>query len=595
MTTEPAVLVGDPTGDDHPEPPPGDGPRDTRRADRLAASAYLLLALFVTARLWMHPTGVMLRDNRQDNIQFEWFLTNSVYTLRHLGNPFFTDLINAPIGVNLMANTSVWGLALPVAPVTALFGARVAFRVLETAALFGTALAWYFALSRRVVRTRAAAFVGGLFCGFAPGMLGQDTGHPNVAGQFVLPFILLAVLRLTDGNGRRVRNGLLLGALVVYQIFINEEILLLFALALGVFVVGYWVQRPDVINRCLPDALVSCAVAAGLVVAVAGYPVYLQFFGRQSYRGLPGWVLDYSTDLRSYVAYAQQSLAGTKAGAQPLAQGVSEQNSFYGWGLAVLLVAAVAWLWRRPVARAVALSGLVFLLLSLGRYVIVGGHTTSVPGPWRLLSRLPLLDTVVPTRLSLMVIPAAGVLLALCADRILAEGVPSLRIVGFAALAAALLPLAPRPLPVQGRAEAPRFFGTGEWRSVLPAGSTVGLMPFGWGSDLDMSQWQTEQGLRFKILNGYFLGPDPADPGRGGQFGGGRYLVRAVLGDGAVDQPITPDQRRYCLAELRSWHTTALVLPGGEDNADALRANADRLLGPGRRVADVWVWRVPAA
>src|SRR5436309_2636950 len=122
MTTDQASRV-----DDAPETPPAAEParppRDTRRADRLAAAGYLLLALGVTSRLWRHVGGTMLKENRQDNIQFEWVLTNAVRTLRHLGDPFFTDLFNAPAGVNLMANTSIWGLALPLSPITALFGA----------------------------------------------------------------------------------------------------------------------------------------------------------------------------------------------------------------------------------------------------------------------------------------------------------------------------------------------------------------------------------------------------------------------------------------------------------------------------------------
>src|SRR4051812_23238973 len=113
MTTDQATQA-----DDAPAPAAGDDAapaphvRDTRRGDWLAAGAYLLLALGVTARLWLHP-NVMLKENLQDNVQFEWVLTNAVRTLRHLGDPFFSDLINAPNGVNLMANTSIWGLALP--------------------------------------------------------------------------------------------------------------------------------------------------------------------------------------------------------------------------------------------------------------------------------------------------------------------------------------------------------------------------------------------------------------------------------------------------------------------------------------------------
>jgi hypothetical protein len=602
MTTDHATIVSDRRADSGPDAAAdsaGAPTRDTRRLDRLAAIGYALMAFAVTVRLWLHPTGVMLQENRQDNIQFEWMLANAVRSIRNLSDPFFTDLINAPFGVNLMANTSVWGLALPLGPATALFGAPVSFRIMVTGAFFGTAFAWYHLLSRYVVGSRLAAFVGGGFCAFAPGMLGQATGHPNIVAQFALPFIVLVVLRMRE-PGHAVRNGLLLAPLVTYQVFINEEVLLLTALALGVFVLAYWVQRPQVINRCLRSALGSFAVTFAIVAVIIAYPLYRQFFGRQSYHGMPDWVLDYNTDLLSYVSYAQQSLAGTKAGAEHLAQGVPEQNTFYGWGLAVLVIVAVAWMWRRPAVRALAVTGAVFLLLSLGRYLVIGGHKTSIPGPWRVLSKLPLLDTVVPTRLSLVVIPVVGVLLAFFVDRFMSEGAGArfwtpLRVLGFGALAVALLPIAPTPLAVQGRNPAPEFFATGAWRDHVPAGGTVGLLPFGWQSDLNMMQWQTEQGLKFKILNGYFLGPDPARDDKQAKFGGGDFYVRTLLGE-FRDRPlsVTPEMRGYCLGELRSWHTDVVVLPQDAPNAEILRDGADQILGPGELVRDTWVWRVPS-
>jgi hypothetical protein len=633
MTTDHATLVNGspPAGGDLAEPA-ATPVCDARLGHWLAAVGYAVLAFGVTGYLWLHPTSVMLRENRQDQIQFEWMLTNAARTLRQLSDPFFTDMINMPFGVNLMANTSTWGLALPLAPMTMLLGAPVAFRIMLTAAFFGTALAWYHVLSRCAVRSRLAAFVGGGFCAFAPGMLGQGTGHPNIVAQFVLPFIVLVVLRMRDG-GHPVRSGLLLAGLVAYQIFINEEILFLTALALGVFVLAYAVQRPQVIKPVLRRSLLSLAVTAVVVSIVVAYPLYRQFFGAQSYRGLPDWVLAYSTDLASYVAYAQQSLGGTKAGAAPLAQGVSEQNTFYGWGLLALVVIVVAMLWRRAVVRALAVTGVVFLLLSLGLQPVIHGNKTHIPGPWRLLTNLPLFDTVVPTRLSLIVIPVVGALLAFFVEWLMTEGGPAVasadgrplvdlvagrlrtgfagrrdavakarrfwtpvRVLGFGALVVALLPIAPTPLVVSARHPAPRFFATGAWRQQVPEGATVGILPFSWLGDLDAMQWQTEQELRFKIVGGYFLGPDPARDDKRAGFGPGGYYLRSVFSDSREPgTSLTDTERESCLAQLRSWHTDVLVLPESAPNAAALREGAEQILGAGQHVEDVWIWRVAGA
>ena len=112
----------------------------------------------------------------------------------------------------MMANTSIMGLAVPLAPVTLLFGAPATFIICLVLSLAGTASAWYWLLSRHVVDSRLAAFVGAGFCGFGPGMIAQAGGHPNLTAQFLVPLIIWRVIRLRE-PGRELRNGIVLGLL----------------------------------------------------------------------------------------------------------------------------------------------------------------------------------------------------------------------------------------------------------------------------------------------------------------------------------------------------------------------------------------------
>ena len=61
-------------------------------------------------------------------------------------------------------------------------------------------------------------------------MISHANGHINWTAQFLVPFIVLAALRL-----RTWKDGIPLALLVLYQAFINEEVLLYTALALAVF------------------------------------------------------------------------------------------------------------------------------------------------------------------------------------------------------------------------------------------------------------------------------------------------------------------------------------------------------------------------
>ncbi len=210
-----------------------------RWADGAAVALSLALAFWVTSGMWMHVGSLALVNGGSDVTFFEWALVHATRIFTHGENPLFTSQLNAPNGVNLMANTGLLGLTVPLVPVTLLFGPAAAFTIMLTGGLAATAWAWYHVLSRHIVGSWPAALVGGLFAGFAPGMVSHVNGHPDLTGQFLIPFILWRAVSL-----RTARDGVILGLLVTWQAFLNEELLLQAGLALTVFVTVYAVFRP---------------------------------------------------------------------------------------------------------------------------------------------------------------------------------------------------------------------------------------------------------------------------------------------------------------------------------------------------------------
>jgi hypothetical protein len=75
--------------------------------------------------LWRDPAGRSLTENDQDHVFFEWVLANAARTVVDRRDPFFTDWLGAPHGVNLMANTSMWTATLPMAPVSCVIAYNV--------------------------------------------------------------------------------------------------------------------------------------------------------------------------------------------------------------------------------------------------------------------------------------------------------------------------------------------------------------------------------------------------------------------------------------------------------------------------------------
>ena len=597
----------------------------------LVVVSYVVFSVVLFHQLWAAPRERMLADNYQDQVFFEWVLTHAARLFTHGDSPIFTDQLNAPLGVNLMANTSILGLALPLAPVTLLFGAPVTFAVISTIAPAGTAISWFFMLLRcQVVRSRTAAYLGALFCGFAPAMVSQTTGHPNIAGQFMIPLILWAVFRMRE-PGDTVRKGLVLAALVVYQCFINEEVLFLAAFALLVFLLVY--LRPSELLPAARAALPALGVTALVAGAVMAYPLWHQFAGPQAYHGLPDFVHGFSADFASFSNFSRRSILGDVTRIDKLG-GPTEENTFFGWPLLMLLPAAAAALWRHRGARALFITAVVFALLSLGPVVKYQGEDTTWHGPWRFLVDLPLFDSVVPTRVALVVTPLVGVLLAILVDRFIvaprgagAAGTPApekaeqesealdegsfaseppverddepLPVAGrwlwAAALAMALLPLIPTPQPANDRAVPLAFFSSGVWREHVPQQATVVVIPGGWWEGLDAMRWATDARIDFKIAGGYFLAPDPNDPERKAMFGPvspPTWNLLGQVGNDGVVPVLAPEQIAQARTDLAYWKADRVILADSHGNSDAIRQTADQLFGPGEHVADVWVWKV---
>src|SRR4029453_2767477 len=155
------------------------------RSDACAVLSYLVLALFVLCRLWISPNGRVLSANDDDHGFFLFLIAHGERVIFHGANPFVSDRLNVPDGVNMMAQTSVLALSLPFAPVTHRFGAGVTVAVLLSLGLAGSATAWYWVLSRHWVRSRVAAWIGGLWCGFCPAMVAHANGHVNFVNQYV--------------------------------------------------------------------------------------------------------------------------------------------------------------------------------------------------------------------------------------------------------------------------------------------------------------------------------------------------------------------------------------------------------------------------
>ncbi|NGO15358.1 glycosyltransferase family 2 protein [Streptomyces sp. HC44] len=564
--------------------------RSLRPADVVAVALFLLMSFALYSGRWADPNGRYLPDSLRDQNQWEWFFAVTADNVAHLRNPLFTDLQGFPDGVNLMANTVMLGLSVPLAPVTWLFGPALALALVMTLGLAATAAAWYWLIAKRLVRHRGAAFVGAALAAFAPPMVSHAHAHPNFIVLFMIPLIIDRALRLCTG-ARVVRDGVVLGLMAAYQIFLGEEPLLLAAMGMLLFALAYGAVRRDVARGAWRPLLRGLLIGGAVCLPIVAYPLYWQFFGPQSYTHVLHGD-DSGNSPLALLSFAERSLlAGDRETAGALSPNPTEQNAFYGWPLVALAFAVVVRLWERTVVKALAFTAIAAALLSLGPKFRIPMTDVVVPGPWALLAKKPLFESVIEGRVAMVCAPALGMLLAVAVERLAGTRNTGNRYVGLAAVVAALLPIVPAPLEAVDRAEVPPFIADGTWKSYVSEGESLVPVPLPDPGNAEALHWQTSAGLDFKLPGGYFNGPFGED--RVGIYGAAprhtSNLLRDVRYSGEL--PVLSEEWQVqARRDFAYWRAGVLVL-APQFNDGQLRETVDRLVGrPGKWVGGVWVW-----
>ncbi|MEU8713692.1 dolichyl-phosphate beta-glucosyltransferase [Streptomyces sp. NPDC048663] len=564
--------------------------RRLRPADLLVPVLFLVLSVALYSGRFFDPGHRYLTDSLQDQNQWEWFFAVTADNLAHLRNPFFSDLQNFPDGVNLMANTVMLGVSVPFAPLTLLAGPAVSLSVCMALGLAGTAVAWYWLLVKRVVRHRGAAFLGAALAAFAPPMVSHANAHPNFVILFMIPLIIDRALRLAAGTRVR-RDGIVLGLMAAYQVFLGEEPFLLAALGMVLFAVAYAAVRPRVARESWRPLGRGLLIAGAVCLPLVAYPLYWQFSGPQSYHSVLHGDNAGNSPL-SLIAFSERSmLFGDPARANELSLNPTEQNAFYGWPLVLLAFAVAVRLWSRPLVKALAFTSVAAAVLSMGPKIRIPLTDTVYSGPWALVRKLPLFESVIEGRVAMICAPALGVLLALALEEVLGARRARTQYFGLLAVVLAVLPIVPTPLKSAPRTPVPEFVASGMWKSYVGRGESLVPLPLPDPGSAEALHWQTAADLGFKLPGGYFNGPYGQD--RIGIYGAVPRFTSDMLRDvrytGKVPV-IGKNWRAQARKDFAYWKAGVLVV-APQPNDDKLREAVAALTGkPGRWTGGVWVW-----
>ena len=241
-----------------------------------------------------------------------------------------------------------------------------------------------------------ASVFGGYLFGFSSFVLAQQLqGHLNLTGTFLLPLIVLAIVRFVQGTLTPRGLALRFGIMIAIQFAISTEITvtLTLALVLGILLALLLVgaARRRVLALVPPLAAgygIAALLASPLVVyAILGFP-------RQGFSGAE----ISSTDLLDLVV--PTTVNGAEGSSFPsLTAKFNEHESAIFLGVPLLLIVLLyAWRTRRsPWGRWLVVGLLLSLLLAIGEVLRVNSEEV-VTLPWALVKHIPGFDNVHATR-----------------------------------------------------------------------------------------------------------------------------------------------------------------------------------------------------
>ncbi|MBN1994345.1 MAG: hypothetical protein JW953_16730 [Anaerolineae bacterium] len=403
---------------------------------------YFLLAIALTWPTITHPTTHLPGDGADDPA-LAWNLWWVKYALLNAPqNPFQTDFIFYPIGINLAFYTLTALNAVTALPLTLNGGVIIASNLHM---LFTFMLGGYgaFLLVRYILSTLpapdkrppgaentpdgsllwfSAAMAGGFYVFASSKLFYVALGQFNIASSHWIPLAALYILR-TGHHPRRLKEPFMAGLFLTFQAWAEMT----YASFMVVFIGLYWVyglgryalrkwRNPAFAPAASPLLHLRAALVMGFTLALGLSPILAQMLPDMLAEGDfmaqgAGFADAFSADLFGFVIPTMRHpLLGHLVAQTGIHYSIG-QHIFIGLVLLGLLLVSLVTGYRYARIRFWLIAAFVFALLCLGPVVTIKGQATSLPGPFVVLQSLPFFKgNRYPSRYSVMLLLSLSVL-----------------------------------------------------------------------------------------------------------------------------------------------------------------------------------------
>jgi hypothetical protein len=423
--------------------------RLARRAavSRPAARQLAVLAGLVAAGLaatWPRATYLMTGQvpDRSDEGTYIWDFWWVAHQVTHLGNPWFTRDMAAPVGAPLGFHVLMPLAGLLMTPVTLAVGAVFAFNLMCVIMPGLLSYAMYRA-ARLWVPSQPAAITAGALFGLSANLAWRSMYHLNIAaGVVFIPVALEAAVRLRREPSRR--QALVLGLVLGTWELVDQEMTILVVILTALVLVPWLVCRPSA-------AKLAAAALAGLAGLLLAGPQLAAMAGQLRAGDA---TLTSGRLVLSYLHYAvglpqvfgpspRVAAFGLKSlGAVFYSGKTGEGLSTFGLVLTAMAVLGLAVSWRRRSSWLLMLGWLGCAALALGPALWIGsreyvpfaglmdGRAVSMIMPYTWFVRIPGLgDFREACRFTLLGMVPAAVLAGIAVDWLRRRAAPLLVVV----------------------------------------------------------------------------------------------------------------------------------------------------------------------
>jgi hypothetical protein len=343
-------------------------------------ACYLAAGIAVTWPRVTYLTGGKLPATRDAGV-YVWDFWWMAHQVTHLGNPWFTRFIAAPVGAQLGYHALMPLEGFVMLPVTLAFGPSASYNLLSIL-LPGLSCYAMYRAARLWLPTQTGAIAAGAFFGLSSDLAWHAWYQMNLAaGVLFLPIALEAAVRLR--RNPRLWQAAILGAVFGASLLTDQQSAVLVAILAAAVLLPWLLTRRapggaagNGAEGSTPWRTKATATAAAVVVALVVASPQIIAMAAQTRSGGAAYTLrqvaQYYTTSSSYLpGLFQPSPRVVGLGLtflKPVAYGSPIGDGIPTFGLVLTVVAVIGLVvsWRRRSARLLALLWLGCALLALG-------------------------------------------------------------------------------------------------------------------------------------------------------------------------------------------------------------------------------------